>query len=271
MHKLTAVFFLFILITACGDDKPASTGQASAQQNIKNGLPENVIALKEAAARYKDSAALQLQLAHIYDSLSLYNDAIKTIDLAIKNDSLNSELWFTKGLYQQNAGDTSGALQSYNRSNNIYPQKQTLLYLGNLYALKRDNKALLIVKALSDQVYDATGSAELDFISGTYYARVNNVKQALFYLDKAIAADFKLMDAYIEKGILLAKNKRYDEALKIYDASIAVDARYADAYYFKGQCYEAMNKKAEAIEQYETALQFDENITEAKDAIARLK
>ena len=271
MYKLLCVVFLFVLMTACRNDKPGAKSPASAQQKNNDSLPQIVAGLKEDAQKYPDSAALQLQLAAAYDSLRLYDYAITAINNAIKNDSLNNKLWFNKGVYQQNNGDTAGALLSYNRSYNIYADRQTLLYLGNLYALKGDKITLPITKSLRDGVYDAAGSAEVDLITGTYFARTNNVKQAMFYLDKAIGADFKLMDAYIEKGTLLFKNKKYTEAIQVYDVAIEVNPRYADSYYFKAQCMEATGNNAAAIELYETALQFDENFTEAKAALARLK
>lgn len=273
---LQTMLRLFILvlsagtIISCNSNENTGSNKDSVAKS-ENGIPSSITQLQEQANKYTDSTELQLQLAEKYDSLRMHNEAIKAINNVIKKDSLNNQLWLMKGLYQQNAGDTSGAIVSYNRSLKVYQTKDALLNLANIYAYKKDKRALQIAEILSDEVHDASESAEVDYLRGLYYANTNNVNDAVYYFNNTIAADFKFMLAYIEKALLLQRNKKYTEAEKVFDQAIQVDARYADSYYFKAKLYEAMNKKAEAIELYKTSLEFDPLLTEAEAALKRLE
>ncbi len=257
-------------IISCNSNENTNTNKDSVAKS-ETGVSSNLAQLQELANKYADSSDLQLQLAEKYDSLRMHKEAIAAINNVIKNDSLNNQLWLMKGLYQQNAGDTTGAIVSYNRSLKVYQSKDALLNLANIYAYKKDKRALEIAEVLSDQVHDAYESAEVDYLRGLYYSNTNNVNDAVYYFNNTIAADFKFMLAYIEKALLLQRNKKYAEAEKVFDQAIQVDARYADSYFFKAKLYEEMNKKAEAIELYKTSLEFDPLLTESEAALKRLE
>ena len=95
--------------------------------------------------------------------------------------------------------------------------------------------------------------------------------KAIALFDEAMRRDWRFIEPYIEKGIILYEQKNYDEALKTFQFATNISYTNADCYYWTGRCYEAISKKEEAIDYYYKALTFDKNFKEAREALKRLK
>ncbi|RMF28848.1 MAG: tetratricopeptide repeat protein, partial [Candidatus Nitrosothermus koennekii] len=54
-------------------------------------------------------------------------------------------------------------------------------------------------------------------------------KEALEAFDKAIAIDPNFADAWNNKGVALAKLKRYEEALEAFDKALEINPKFAEA------------------------------------------
>jgi tetratricopeptide (TPR) repeat protein len=93
---------------------------------------------------------------------------------------------------------------------------------------------------------------------------------ALVQFDEVIRRDWKMTDAYIEKGIIMYERKKYDEALKVFNMTVTVSNTDADGYYWLGRTYEATGKIQDAITNYERAVALDSTFTEARAALRRL-
>lgn len=107
-------------------------------------------------------------------------------------------------------------------------------------------------------------------MKGVYYADINQYDKAIAQFDEVISRDWKMTDAYIEKGIILYERKQYDEALKVFNMTITVSNTDADGYYWLGRTYEATGKIEDAITNYQRALSLDKTFTEARAALRRL-
>jgi tetratricopeptide (TPR) repeat protein len=121
----------------------------------------------------------------------------------------------------------------------------------------------------------ATDTAEQQtdpiYMKGVYYAETKQYDKAEAQFDECIRRDWKMTDAYIEKGILLFDQKKYTEALKIFNLASTVSNTNADAYFWMARSYEAIGKKNEAIRNYERAISLDRNFGEAWEGLQRLK
>jgi tetratricopeptide (TPR) repeat protein len=113
--------------------------------------------------------------------------------------------------------------------------------------------------------------ASCNFIAGVYYARTGDKKQALESFDKAIANNYTLMEAHMEKGFVYYEDKKYPDAQKVFEKAITVNNMYADAYYWIAKCNEAMGNKEEAVTNYKRSLGLDKQLKEAAEAIKRLE
>jgi tetratricopeptide (TPR) repeat protein len=89
--------------------------------------------------------------------------------------------------------------------------------------------------------------------------------------NECIRRDWKFADAYIEKGIILYDQKRYDSALNVFVMAATVSQTNPDAWYWMARCYEVLGKNDAALLNYERALAIDKDFEEAREGIRRLK
>ncbi len=257
------MFILLAFVVSCGQ-KDETIKQATNEQI------QIIYNLKQQLKQKPDSASLRMQLVNVLDSLAMYKEAIAQTDSLIKRDSLNNGLWFTKAQLLESNKDTAEAIKSYERALRIYPSVEAQLSLANLLAETKNARSLLICRNISQMGLGRETDASCNFIAGVYYARSGNKQQALNLFDKAIANNYTLMEAYMEKGFIYYESKQYANALKVFETAITVNKLYPDAYYWKAKCYETIGNKEEALVNYKRSLGLDKNLKEAAEAVKRL-
>jgi tetratricopeptide (TPR) repeat protein len=263
MRYLSIIIFVSLLAGACKSDKEKNTPGAKELPGYVNDLAERV-------NKHPDSTGLRFLLIEAYDSLGMFQEAIAQTDSIIKGDSTNNAVWMRKGMLQESAKDTLGAIRSYKRSIAIYPAVDAQLSLANLFAERKNDTALLLVMNVARMMPDNLTLANCDFIAGVYHSRKGHVKMAEELFNRCISENIGLMEAYIEKGLLYFDQKKFDEALKIFQTATSVNGKYADAFYYQARCYEAMGKTQEAVSLYKQALSIDPGLKEAAAALNRL-
>lgn len=263
-----SVLSLLVLFTfACNNSEPKNVKHKDAEKND----PSPVIAqLYNSVAQFPDSIGLRLHLVDALDSSGAYPPALVQMDSLLLKDSLNFGLWYRKAVVQEHAKDTSGALKSYRYATRIYPSPDALLAMANLYAERKDNKALQLAGRVDELRLGREYTAHSSFISGVYYARTGNTSKAIDQFNKCIANDYMYMEAYMEKGFIYYDDKKPADALRVFETATSIKANYADAWYWLAKCREALNNKAEAIKGYQTALALDPSIAEAAAALKKL-
>ena len=258
------IFIISAFIGSCAQPDKTEPGANTSRTQVADQLKQEI-------KNFPDSAGLRMRLINTFDSLEMYKEAISQTDSLIKRDSLNNGLWFTKAQLQEDKKDTADAIQSYTRAVNIYPSAEAQLHLANLFAETRNPKALSISHAVNKLGMGRETDADCNFITGVYYARTGDKKQALEYFDKSINDNYTLMEAYMEKGFIFYDSKDYTNASKVFEKAITVNNTYADAYYWRAKCNEALGNKADALIDYQRSLGLDKELKEAKDAIKRWK
>lgn len=233
--------------------------------------PESLQQLINEVEKNPDSTKLRFNLIVAFENEGFYKEALQQLDKLITNDSLNYAYWFKKGNLQQNAKDTIGAIVSFKRAVRVYPNIEALLSLANLFAETKNDTAIIICADIERMYPDRKFEADCNFITGVYYARKGDIKNALNKFDDCINSSHTYMVAYMEKGFILYDNKQYVEALKVFELATKVNNQYSDAYYWMAKCYETLNKKEDAISYYEKSLTLDKNQTEATKALERLR
>ncbi|MDI9357964.1 MAG: hypothetical protein QM528_03335 [Phycisphaerales bacterium] len=263
MKKIGTAFILSLfLLVSCWKKKSASDSR----------YPPIVTALYNDIRTHPDSFPLRLQLVSVLDSLHLDNLAIPQLDTLLKKDSINSELWFKLAVLYQNVHDTTRSIHSFAQSLKIYPTNKTaLLYLATLYAEKGNPRSLGLTNEVNDLDGDYITAANCDYIRAIFFERTHRTKQAIYLLDKAIGQNFKMIPAYIEKGIILENEGQFVKALMIFQSAQKIDSKNPDIYYYLGTCLEKMDNLVAATTQYQNALTMDSGMQMAKDALARIK
>ena len=264
MKLLTGLLSICVLLFSC-------TQRDTTSDKVTSERMEVVKQLQQKVKQNPDSASTRMQLVNAYDSLGMYTEALAQTDSLILRDSLNNGLWFARAQLQESSKDTAGAIRSYERALRIYPSVEAQLSLANLFAETKNANALAICDNLLKMGLGRETDASCNFIAGIYYARTGRKKQALDALDRAIANNYTLMEAYLEKGFVYYDDKNFTEALKIFEKATTVNNMYADAYYWIAKCNEALGNKEEALTNYERSLGLDKQLKEAADAIKRLK
>jgi tetratricopeptide (TPR) repeat protein len=263
MKNWMPLLILFAFVVSCKQKEEKTAEVSVEQKQVVNQLQQQV-------QQNPDSASLRMRLVNTLDSLKMYPQALQQTDSLIKRDSLNNGLWFTKAQLLESNKDTSGAIQSYERALKIYPSVEAQLSLANLFAERKNPKALLICQNVRRMGLGRETDASCDFVAGVYNARTKNNQLAITLFDRAITNNYTLMEAYMEKGFVYYDSKKYNDALKVFQTAITVNQTYADAYYWKAKCEEALGNKDEAIVDYKRSLGLDKGLKEASDAIKRL-
>ncbi|RYY22784.1 MAG: tetratricopeptide repeat protein [Chitinophagaceae bacterium] len=235
-----------------------------------NKVEEAMSVLKEGAQKFPENTEFNRRLGEIYAETDNTQAALKQFDDIIAKEPGNFEAWYDKGHLLAKLKDTNGAITALEQSFALQPVSYTGIALANLHIGRKDKRALAICNYLI-----ARDSAEIQtdavFTKGVFYAETGDRKKALEQFEECIRRDWKLTDAYIEKGIIFYQQQQLDTALSTFNLSVTVSNTNPDGYFWIGRCYEAMNNNEKAIENYQRALSLDRTFMEAAERIKRLR
>jgi tetratricopeptide (TPR) repeat protein len=259
------IFFSTIVLFFSCKDENHSTDKTEVPKADK--LLKELI---EKADKNPDSIQYRVDVIDALDSLERFKEALFHMNILLKKDSINNSYWSRNALLLERSGDTTAAIESYIRSINIYPDVVTQLYLANIFAERKDDRALMLVNNVSKTMPDDETLANCDFIAGIYQARKGNIQLAEQLFNRCISHNVKYMEAYLEKGFLYFDQKKYNEALNVFQAAGNVEPTYADAFYWQAKTFEALGRIPEAINMYDQSLRLDPDLKEASAALTRL-
>lgn len=261
-------YFLAILLAMMGcsskDSKPSNKIDST---NLLSPYLEQQVKMADTAT---DISKL-LQIIDVLDSASKVDLALNVMNKVLASDSLNSYYWLRKGQLLKQTADTPQAIKMFEYATKIYADAPQLMEWANLLAETKNPKTLQITKVLRNNNPSKKYDAQAYFFDGVYYAKIKNIPLALNNFNTALANDYLLMAAYIEKGYLFFSEGKYNQALEVFKQANVANIRFADGYYWQAKCLEALGRKAEAVEMYKQALVLDKTIKEAEEAIKKLQ
>ena len=236
---------------------------------LSGNIPEAIALLEEGVKKFPENAEFNRRLGEAYLHIGKPDKALDQYNAIIAYDSSNFEAWFDKGSLLARMKDTARAVEALEKSFAILPINYNGLALASLYAARKDTRALEICDILL--LKDSSGmQTEPLYLKGMYYAENNQRDKAIELFDQCIQRDWKMTDAYIEKGIIFFQTKKFDEALKTFTLAATVSNTDPDAYFWMGRCYESMNETEQADVNYERAYALDRSFTEAREALKRI-
>jgi tetratricopeptide (TPR) repeat protein len=259
---------MVLLIISCKNSENNSNKKNG--KNVDIEYSESLISDISLLKSNPDSNGLRMKIALAMDSVGDYKNALSQMDSLIKRDSSNYAFYFTKARISQDNQDTTQAIHNYKKAIAIYPAPESILFLANLLAERKDSSCLKMTKNVKSMRLSASDNANCDFISGVYYARTKDSSNALKYFNSALNLNYTLMPAYIEKGLVYFDNRDYRKALNTFSFASQVDHLYADAYYYMARSYEMMGIKDSAVLRFKQTLSLDKNAVEAEDGLKRL-
>ena len=191
------------------------------QPVTKQEMPVQEKEMKDAITQHPDSTLLRENLIQYYEDNGTIDLALAELNKAIQKDSTNSKLWDKKAELCVDQKDTAGAIRSYLKAIDIFPDPQYIMSVGWLYAQKKDSNALAMANAL---IIGKNAHAEKEalLIKGLYYSAIGNKQKALGFFDACLALDYTYMFAYREKAIVLYDLGKYEDALMVLDKALTV-------------------------------------------------
>ena len=142
--------------------------------------------------------------------------------------------------------------------------------LAYQYAENKDPKALALADSLIAADREKLYAHPL-YTKGMYYANTGDQVNALRFFNETLQRDYNYLNAYIEKGKILLKQKKTTEALQVFALANRIDPAFADAWFWIGACQEEAGRREEARLSYEKAYELDKTFTEAKEAADKLR
>jgi tetratricopeptide (TPR) repeat protein len=235
-----------------------------------NRVDEAIALLKQGTNQFPANPEFGRRLSEVYAQTGKTKDALQQYNNILERDSTNFEIWYDKGMLMAQLKDTAAAIQALEKSFSLQPINYSGLALASLYTAAKNPRALEICNQL---LSTDTAAQQTDpiYMKGVYYSETKQYDKAQEQFDECIKRDWKMTDAYIEKGITLYDQNKFDEALKVFSLASTVSNTNADAYFWIARCNEATGKKQEAITNYERAISLDRNFAEAWEGLQRLK
>jgi tetratricopeptide (TPR) repeat protein len=231
---------------------------------------EAVTLLKLCSEKYPANADFKRRLGEAYIQTGQRTAALALYDDILKTDSVNFEALYEKGMLYTQLKDTIKAIKTLEQSFRVQPVLQTGLALANLYAETKNANVLPLCDALQKRD-TAREFVDPIFLKGLYYSNTRQYEKAIAEFDLCMNRDYRFIESYIEKSIILYEQKKYKAALENLQYASAINFVNPDVYYWTGRCLEAEGKKEEALDNYYKALSFDRSFTEAREAISRLQ
>jgi tetratricopeptide (TPR) repeat protein len=258
--KYLSIFGLLFFLIACNNNEPKTNTLASSKEQQ----------LKDDIAKFPDSMLLKETLIQYYEDNNNNDLAIAETKNLLQKDSLSVKYWDKLAqLYIYGKNDTTAAIACLEKAVEIYPEPAYIISLGVMYAQTKNSKALEIADALLIGK-NANADKEALFIKGLYYGSINEKQKAISFFNDCIKQDYTYLSAYLEKGIILYNEKKYQEALDVFTKAVTVQNSFDEGYFWMGKCFEKLNNTNDAIESYKMALSYDPNYIEAKDALGKL-
>ncbi|MDQ6609307.1 MAG: tetratricopeptide repeat protein [Bacteroidota bacterium] len=225
---------------------------------------------KPQAEKRMDSVSAEISKARAFQQKGQYEQALAITDSMIKQfpGQLDALTIKAEILKLQNKPVESLALLE--KAYSLQPRDKELAYdLAYEYADLKNLKVLALTDTLIK--YDKTETvARAWYVKATYYNNLGKEKEALRYYDSSKIADFNFLDAYLDQGQLLFKQKKYEAALKTFAIAQKISPATADFYFWVAKTQEALGQKQDAKTNYKRAYALDKSMTEAKQAADRL-
>jgi tetratricopeptide (TPR) repeat protein len=205
------------------------------------------------------------------DSLNLTKEALSQIDSLITKDPANYGVWFRKGELAIKIADTALAIQSFATASKIYSNPDVVLTIANLYAAQKNKLTLELCNTIIEQKPDRTYIAHSYYIMGLYFGNTGNTKNAIDNFNNCIQNNYFYIDAYLEIGWIYVDQQKFEKAKEIFETATAVKPTDARGHYWAAKCLEKLGQSDKAINAYQLAFNLDNSLSEAAEAISRIK
>jgi tetratricopeptide (TPR) repeat protein len=226
-------------------------------------------ALKKAAELSPENADIDVKTARLFLTMSDYKQTFNYLRVALKKDPENAEAFFISGLANEEMGDTSRSIDSYQKAVALNPKHyDALKQLGILFSIRKDK---LAVDYLRNAAQVRPGQPESLYILGMYYQDNGEPDKSLSVYNEILQIDSSFKLAWYNKGyVLMVYKQEYQKAIESFSKALQLDQDYSDALYNRGYAYELLGDNNNARKDYEQVLRMRVNNDKAIQGLNRL-
>ena len=191
---------------------------------VHRTLDPAVEVFRQATERYPNSPRLMVGLGMAYYARGNYDDAVKALLRGADLNPSDPRVYkFLSRAYDSSPSQANEVIERFRRFAELQPNNGMALYY---YAM-----SLWKGKRAQDPEFDP--------------------RQIESLLKRAIAADPKIPDAYLQLGNLNADQGKFTEAIPEYQRALELNSDLADAHYRLAQSYVRTGQKDKAQEQFQ--------------------
>ncbi len=252
------------------DEKDAEIYITLSDVYLYSGKSQRALdALKKAAQLSPDDAVIDVKTARLFLTMSDYKQTFNYLRLALKKDPESAEAFFISGLANEEMGDTTKSIESYQKTVSLDPKHyDALKQLGILFSIRKDKMA---IDYLRNAAQIRPGQPEALYILGMHYQDNGEPDKSLSVYNEILQIDSTFKFAWYNKGyVLMVYKKEYLKAVESFTRALQLDADYPDALYNRGYAYELLGDKIKARKDYEQVLRMRINNEKAIQGLNRL-
>lgn len=262
--RLISLFILSSgLIFSCNQGKKIEN---SPKSNIK------IDSLNQLISKYPDSIQLQIALQEALYIKGDTSSALSNLLMLTKKFPKAEALHNAIGIIYLQKGDTLKATEAIIHSLSINQNQPDIEFeLAFLQAAQKNKTALITANHIINRYKEKEIQAKGHYARGIYFANLALPKQAIMELDSAIIKHFTMVDAYVEKAILLLEGNNPSLAIETLDKAVALDKKNTDILYWLGKAYQQKKEYDKALLYFSETLNQDPSYAPAVEAIKEIK
>lgn len=215
---------------------------------------------------------IYLKLAELYLLIRAYQDAINTVNAALKIDAQLAKAYFLKANIYRESGDTAKAISSYETALEQNPQLYDAQYdLGLIYAARLNPLALTFFEHV---IQAQPNDSAVKYAYAFTLQQLNRPAEALQAYNALIKQFPMYADAYYNLGAMyfaIPACKDLNKALDCFSTTIKLRPQFLPAYLARAFVYKAMQNKKAAVLDFKWCLSLDPANTEAAQGLNELK
>lgn len=211
----------------------------------------------EAISRYPDSIPIQMAFVnHLMDDRKFREAMDSLLGWTEKRPENTTLLNFGAEAGIQ-GGDTALAMYWMQQSLAASPNQPDILMRMSGILLHQQDSTWKYYRNLLLSFGDEVTRSKGHFINGIALGNENQTAKAIKALDSSIILNFTFTDAYIEKALLLMEIQQYKEALALLYKAMELDRKSSDIHYLIGSCLDKLGNHEQALPYYQNALKLD--------------
>lgn len=207
-------------------------------------------------------------LGRLYLIVRKFPESKRHLSEAIRLNNSNIDAYFNLGMVYKEDGDTSTAIQYFNRVIEIDALNEEAMHqIANLYSDQNDPKGLDYFNRI---IFNNDLDHSAYYGRGFLYQKLGDYEKAMVDYQKAIDLRSSYYPAFYNAGYILYLQQNWERAIEHFRLAVKFAPDLARGYYMIGLCNELRENKEQALKFYNMTLQVDPDFAKAKERLQTL-